>query len=246
MIDAVVLYNSSDRRFIDVCVRNLYEAGIRVSLITYTHLWNGTPEDLDAVRDDVVRNLQYLKSAHIVQWTPGHSPWHWEAYGRYYAVDRLGPDSTHTMFIDVDEIVEPDALRTFVENTDLQKYESFRLKNYWYFRDPTFRANAIEDSVVVCRTDVVKRIGWTPRGREQYPTSRISLPNGQPFIHHFSWVRTQKEMLNKVSNWGHAGEKNWVELVNEEFSRPFNGKDFIHGYTYQTVPNTFNIKMGDV
>ena len=56
-------------------------------------------------------------------------------------------------------------------------------------------------------------------------------------------VEREKEMLNKVSNWGHAGDRvDWKALVEEEYSRPFNGKDFLHNYQYQIVDNKFNIK----
>jgi len=61
-------------------------------------------------------------------------------------------------------------------------------------------------------------------------------------IHHYSWVRTKEEMLKKVSNWGHARDKgDWKELVEMEYSRPFNGQDFLHNYQYIIVDNKFNI-----
>ena len=65
---------------------------------------------------------------------------------------------------------------------------------------------------------------------------------GTPFVHHYSWVRTKEEMLKKVENWGHKHDKNWTSLIEEEFSRPFNGTDFVHGYSYNIVENKFNIK----
>ena len=49
-------------------------------------------------------------------------------------------------------------------------------------------------------------------------------------------------MLKKVLNWGHKNDKNWSDLIEEEFSRPFNGTDFVHGYNYNIVENKFNIK----
>ena len=53
------------------------------------------------------------------------------------------------------------------------------------------------------------------------------------------WLRqdTRDEMLKKISTWGHNKDRNWVELVEEEFSREFNGTDFIHGYTYKILNN---------
>jgi hypothetical protein len=48
-------------------------------------------------------------------------------------------------------------------------------------------------------------------------------------------------MLLKVKNWGHNNDRDWQSLIEEEFSREFNGKDFVHGYTYTVVENTFNL-----
>ena len=62
-------------------------------------------------------------------------------------------------------------------------------------------------------------------------------------MHHYSWVRTQQEMLAKVGGWGHKHDKDWATLINEEFSREFNGTDFVHGYTYVNVENYYNINI---
>jgi hypothetical protein len=40
-------------------------------------------------------------------------------------------------------------------------------------------------------------------------------------------------MLKKVSTWAHKTDKNWNELIEEEFSRDFNGTDFVHNYKYE-------------
>ena len=63
----------------------------------------------------------------------------------------------------------------------------------------------------------------------------------QIISNHFSWVRTKDQMLTKVKSWGHNKDKNWIDLVNEEFSRDFNGTDFVHAYSYNIVENRFNV-----
>jgi hypothetical protein len=49
-------------------------------------------------------------------------------------------------------------------------------------------------------------------------------------------------MLKKTSSWGHKDDKNWKELIEEEFSRPFNGTDFEWGYEYDIVEQPFEFK----
>jgi hypothetical protein len=55
---------------------------------------------------------------------------------------------------------------------------------------------------------------------------------------HYSWVRTKEEMLRKVTSWAHSNDTNWTALVEEEFSREFNGTDFVHGYQYDILEKT--------
>jgi hypothetical protein len=62
-------------------------------------------------------------------------------------------------------------------------------------------------------------------------------------FHHFSWVRTKEEMLTKVRSWAHRNDCNWTDLVEQEFTHEFTGRDFVHGYSYRTVPNVFDIKV---
>jgi hypothetical protein len=42
-------------------------------------------------------------------------------------------------------------------------------------------------------------------------------------------------MIKKVSTWGHSHERDWVQLVKDEFANGFKGVDFVHGYKYKTV-----------
>lgn len=64
---------------------------------------------------------------------------------------------------------------------------------------------------------------------------RILAPDGEPMFHHFSWVRTKKEMLKKVKTWSHCNDRNWEKIVNKEFSRSFNGKEFVKGQPCEYV-----------
>ncbi|HAB99436.1 MAG TPA: hypothetical protein DCE71_06415 [Parachlamydiales bacterium] len=50
-------------------------------------------------------------------------------------------------------------------------------------------------------------------------------------------------MLKKVGSWGHRADKNWAQLVEKEFSAPFGGADFVHGYQYKTVSPLFDVSL---
>ena len=64
--------------------------------------------------------------------------------------------------------------------------------------------------------------------------------DGLPMVHHYSWVRTKEEMLKKTRAWAHHWERDWAQLIEEEFSRDFNGTDFVRKYDYVQVSNPYN------
>jgi hypothetical protein len=130
---------------------------------------------------------------------------------------------------------------------DAGKFSILKIANYYYFRESRFRATELEDSATLVRKSLLNKeliVDYQDRNKAWVmlpePKKRmVTGPDGLPMIHHFSWVRTKEEMLRKVKSWGHAGERNWEEHVETEFSHPFSGTDFIHGYRYETVNPPF-------
>ena len=70
---------------------------------------------------------------------------------------------------------------------------------------------------------------------------------GEPIMHHYSWVRTETQMLQKVKSWGHAEERsNWTEIVQNEFSvlkKDYNNYnpsvEFVHNRPVEKVEEPF-------
>ena len=248
MIEAVVLYSSNDRRFAEACIQSLVDMGIKTHVITYSHMWNGTPEDQEVLLNSLsafIGNPLYFQ--YTIDWQEGQSPWYWEGLGRYLGTQEVSDSSEYIMYIDIDEIVDPEKFQRWIDQGQHKAFDAIRLATYWYWREPIYQATQLEDNVVMLKTQIAKQLPLQPGGRDVYfHSSSNSIRNigaQDPMVHHYSWVRTKEEMLNKVSNWGHAGDKgNWKDLVEEEFSRPFNGQDFLHNYQYKIVDNKFNIK----
>jgi hypothetical protein len=246
MIEAVILYSTNDKRFFKPCIENLLEAGIKCHVVTYSHMWKGTPEDEQVLKE----SIEYFKNEegvhnYRIEWEPGKDPWYWEAVGRYLATREVSSEAEYILYIDIDEIVSPEAFKKWLATEEYKQYDSMKLPNYWYFREPIYRATDLSDSIVMTKASLAKQLPLRAGGREAYFgsfTNRTRFKLKEPFIHHFSWVRTKEQMLAKVKNWGHAGDKsNWEELVEEEFSRPFNGKCFVNNREFTEVENSFNI-----
>lgn len=244
MIEAVILYSTNDYRFFKICIDNLLKCGIKCHIITYSHMWNGDDEDLNLLNKsyDLYKNNNNVKF-HKIEWNSNSSPWYWEAMGRNLGTNHVSENCDYILYIDIDEIVESDKFIDWLNTKEYQKYDSLKLSNYWYFREPIYQSTTFEDSIVLCKASIAKRISAIRGGRENYLVGKyIRYVNSHnPLIHHFSWVRTKDEMLKKVKNWGHNNDTDWVSRVNEEFSREFNGTDFLHKYSYKIVENKFNI-----
>jgi hypothetical protein len=172
--------------------------------------------------------------------------------GYYHNLSRaLGTDiatGDWLLFLDTDEIVD-DNFKPWFENVAQHSDMTFWITCYWYFREPVYQSKSFEGCGLLIKRD---KCHWNVNIRDERQQFHHGenfihggynhiLSDGKPMMHHFSWVRTKEEMLKKVHNWGHKNDTNWIDLVEEEFSRPFSGTDFIHKYQYNIVENKFNL-----
>jgi hypothetical protein len=211
------------------------------------HFFNGTPENNELLEKtfELIRKTTNC-TGYLFEWE-GVKP----NTGYYHNLSRaIGTElSTNDwlLFVDTDEIVDDGFGDWFhsIKHTD----NSYWLTCYWYFREPIYQATKAESAGLLIRK---KDCHWNLDLREERQQlfnhklingdhNLILSKDNKPFIHHYSWYRTKEEMLQKVENWGHKNDTNWTDLVEAEFSRPFNGTDFVHGYQYNIVENKFNI-----
>lgn len=245
-IEAVVLMCSNDHRFIDICLNQLKLCVNKIHVAYFSHFWNGEEENFNIINSAVKNNKSDTCVFNKIDWTPNKQEnLYWESYARWKMTQNCN-GSDYIAYFDIDEIPDSNLFNEYKK--EFYKYDSIRLRNYWYFREPVYRANSTEKSVVICKTHLAKSVPFLPAwSRDQYFDNfgnRI-IDNKEPCIHHYSWVRTKQEMIKKVTTWGHKNDKDWVACVEKEFSSPFCGRDFVHGYSYTTVDNKFNISLID-
>jgi hypothetical protein len=247
-ISAIVNYCSNDERFIRKSLDNLLTVTDDIVVPISDHFFDGAPEDLDSISNLVsdYPNVNFK----LYNWIDSKFPRYWHNFSRYLGTQFAKND--WILYLDSDEIIDSKLFKEFL-NSELfssSKIEilSYKLACYWYFREPIYQADKWEDSPVFVKKDLIKiNLYDASLEREQMheilnvPKTRMVTVDGLPLVHHYSWVRSKEEMIKKVKTWGHSKDKNWVNLVEEEFSRPFNGTDFIHGYKYKIVDNKFNL-----
>lgn len=247
MISTILQYSTLDYRFLNANLSRLSRFSNEIIITTCSHFFNGEKENQELLAKTAETAKQYPNTrVELFEWEgQKNNPNYYHNLSR-----KIGTElSTNRwlLFLDGDEIVDDNFWNWFYSVQHLD--QTFWLTCYWYFREPIYRATKTESAGLVIQKKYCKWNLDTIQERQQF----FNLPNFKngdielighenlPVMHHFSWVRTKDEMLRKVKNWGHKNDKNWIKLVEEEYSRPFNGTDFVHGYNYEVVENRFNL-----
>ena len=170
---------------------------------------------------------------------------YWHNLSRLIGFSLLKPEVEDVLFLDVDEIVEGVRFAKWLEKFPLVDFSVLRLACHWYFRSSTFRANELEDTPLLARRSALDYDALMHSAERSGTFHSVEgkkfrfVSKEAPLVHHYSWVRSKEEMLRKVSCWGHSKERDWKRFVEEEFSHPFSGRDFVHGYTFSEVEPFF-------
>jgi hypothetical protein len=222
-ITTLVNYCTNDYKFIGSCLREVLKFSHEV-IVPYTdHFYDGTSENLELLNKTISENpgirfeyFDYDASLPVL-------PQHWVTYARLIGWQRSSPETDFILFLDADEVVDSKRFQEWLGNYPISRTNVLKLANYYYFREVRFQSEIFEDSVVLARKSLLNEtmiMDFLDRDKIYRdiaePKARMVLGNdGKPMIHHYSWVRSQEEMIKKVSTWGHSHERNWVQLVNE-------------------------------
>jgi hypothetical protein len=243
MVSVVVNYCTNDERFIRKSLNNLLQISDDIIVPISDHFFDGGIENIQSIETLM---LEYpTVTFKLYNWNNTQFPRYWHNYSRVIGTKLARYE--WVLYLDSDEMIDAELFQKFL-NGGINQYDSYKLACYWYFREPMYQSTKWEDSPVLVKKHLVNiDVNNKYLEREQMheilnvSKKRMVTFTNLPFVHHFSWVRTKEEMLKKVKSWGHNKDKNWVSLVEEEFSREFNGTDFIHGYEYNIVENKFNV-----
>ena len=240
-ITTIINFCTNEEAFINHAIEQAAIFSDQVLVPVCLSRFSGEPEDPNRLSHIYQKNptatfLAYEWNDRVNQKNP--CPHFWHNFSRWLAIQEATGE--FCLFLDADEVVDGHRFKEWLENTSLENIDSVKFENYWYFRTASYQAKQTEQSCVMTRRNKCKsRYVFTPSERHALEVGR-SLQNmvdinGAPMIHHYSWVRTKEQMLAKVRSWGHKDDRNWEPLIENEFAEEFNGTDFVHGYSFNTI-----------
>ncbi|MES2200409.1 MAG: hypothetical protein V4489_09640 [Chlamydiota bacterium] len=253
-IATIINFCSNDYRFLSPCIREVMHFSSQILIPVCDHFFDGTLENLPLLQ----RAYGEHPECEFIEFNynpdqpygypctkrPGDLDWsrHWHSTARMIGYLFLKENIDYVLFIDVDEIYEGKKFKNWLDNFPYQDYSALRFLSYQYFRDPCHQSKEWFTLGVMAKKsnltpEIILNVDERMGLYKELPEKKImgiTGPDALPMIHHYSWVRTKEQMLKKVI-WGHYWEKNWKKLIEEEFSRPFNGKDFTTKSDYHIV-----------
>ena len=249
-IAAIINFCSNEFPYLKACIEHLQPLCVQIIVPVCDHFFDGKKEDLSTLSKIYssfprVKFVQYphLGKKFSKKTFKKNGGRIFDGVSRFLGACHVDSEIDYILFIDADEIVDPTRFKQWQKSFPLHEYQALKFENYWYFREEKYRAKTTENSILLVeKKSLSKKVLFGPDDRDGIykriqgkKEKNIFDTEQKPFFHHYSWVRTKEQMIRKVQSWGHRHERDWKSLVEEEFSRPFNGKDFVHGYEFITT-----------
>jgi len=245
MISTVINFSTLETKFFHSLIKEVSLFCDDIIIVAYDHFFNGDKENIELM-DEL--KLKYSQLRWIIHpWDSSKNNKFWHNNARWLGLEKSKYD--RILFLDADEIPDGYLMKRWLQYEPLHEHPLHMFSCYWYFREPQYQAKTTEGcGLLVDRTQVQKEMFFTDRERWFFQIYPIKIKgycslNKNIILNHFSWVRTKEEMLTKVKSWAHKSDRDWIGCVENEFKQDFSGKDFVHGYSYNTVLNIFDIKV---
>jgi len=251
-ISVVINYCTNDFRFLEVCLRETKKISDDIIVSSFEKFYDGSDENVDLLLKS--KHLCNLYGIEFSSYSHGEDFYTCHGHIRDMLTRQNGFIKTKydwVLFLDVDEIVDATLMNNFLkDNVIFREYDVLQFECYWYFREPIFRSKTNEQQPMMFNKNVVvfdialnsKKDRCFYRNTE-YKSCTFLKYTDLPLFHHYGWVRKKEEMIKKVTTWGHKNDRDWVKLIETEFSREFteNDHDFVNGYSFDKVENIFNL-----
>lgn len=253
MISISYNFSSNDFEFIEQCIREAKLISNDIHFSCVSKFFDGEEENKELINkainicnsngvsftileyDETLKNKITNKSSFFR---------YWHNITRLANTEKCIND--YVLYLDGDEILDGERFSKWLESINLTDNNSYVFDAFWYFRNKKYQAKTWEPAGLLVNKKTLSTEDLMNSGERwgmiKHPYARqVRSIDGLPMVHHYSWAKGNSEkecqemLLKKVKSWGHTSDRDWESLIKEEFSREFNGKDFVHGYSYNTL-----------
>jgi hypothetical protein len=256
-ITTIINYCTNDYRFLQFCIDAVKPISHEIIIPVCDHFFNGEKENRYLLNRSYMEHpdCKFIEYSFPKEKPYGKNPpigiedenfkHYMHSTSRYLGYLNSSSETDLVLYLDVDEIMDTNRFIEWFNHFDFSKNQALRFFSYFYFRSASYRAksslpvnalllkkSAIKDPEIIL--SIGERYGLYIQ-LESYDTPYLMGLDGHPLFHHYSYVRTMDEMKKKVTTWGHAHEKNWVEQIHDEFSHDFMMIDMIFYHLYEKI-----------
>ena len=188
---------------------------------------------------------------------------------KYLTLHVKNIESKYVWQLDSDEVLNGREALRWMQSGQYLKAQVWSFECHWYFMTTSIRSHlagllpgALALGSILSKNEKLffspffdrqtfaklshRLVFFDKKGQKRRVNLGRLMAGTGSFFHHYSWTRTHEQMLQKVSSWGHALERNWKELVESEF-RIFNDnpdnykprREFIHNSTLVKIKSPF-------
>jgi hypothetical protein len=253
LIATIINFCTNDIRFLARAIEEAKSFSSTIIIPICDHFFDGKPENRPLLEQIYATwpECEFIEFAWDVKelYTPFLEPLQeeericlWHSTARYIACHFLKKEIEYLLFLDVDEIPEGKRFAEWLSQGEYRMYDALWFWSYRYrfsaserlleeqYAPLLVRRTALEPSLVLNtkeRFGILETIVGTHwlKGKED-----------RPFFHHYSWVRSKEECLQKVRTWGKRTQENWEEKLEEAWNKG----DFLEDVAFEKVDPYFD------
>ena len=266
----VVSWSCNETIFLEAQLRELHVCTCATHIVYSigSHLFDGTPQNVPDGLSQAESQSQKTR-IEVVRYDVAHQdaimdPRKYHNLARLNGYRQLVKNNAENssgvswvMFLDGDEIPVGAELNNWfqIHKKHLNEKMAYKFSCYWYFKSPTWRARAHEDSIILVNLKQETAALTDPRERDGIVAHqpggcmrRLCGVNSEPMFHPFSWVRPLEQIRHKVRTWGHKNDRtDWNDIIHQfwiDSNHDRQTTDPIHGYKYDILESPmFDIRV---
>lgn len=263
-ISVIMPYCSNDYRFLRPNILQLLKFTDSIYIIYSDCFWNGELENEEIISKSINENseVEFIKVPYVHKnppipellcrlipkrfiFRPVYGPRYFEGLVRwkgYLKAKKDNPD--YFLFLDTDEIVDAHRFMKWLKKGLNLKLNAMIFSSYEYLKSPRFQAKNWSDKVVLVKNiNIAKKDFFTYWIRKRFyqtspPPKRKNVVglDGLPMVHHYSWIRDEKQFLKKVDITSIHGLSNRKKRrIKKEFSKQLSDQETVWGKEFVKV-----------